>query len=385
MIPRTLINQAQKLATWFPVVSVTGPRQSGKSTLVRHAFPDYEYINLESEQVRRLAQEDPVGFIRNRPAKLIIDEAQHVPELFSEIQVVSDLTNKPGQYILSGSQNFLLLKNITQSLAGRVGLLKLLPLSFKEALQAKPTLTADEFMFSGGFPRLYDTGLPERLLFSNYVETYVQRVVSDYLDVRNLASFRKFLELCALNVGNLTNYSNLANDADISPLTAKSWLSILESSYVAFELMPYHSSARTRLTKTPKLYFYDTGLLCYLLGITSLEELLLSEHLGAVYENLIIGETLKDYFNQTQEPRLCFYRDASGREIDLIDESRPREPMLVEIKSSETYHDRFAKHLRAIGDELGVPSERRHVVSRVADSYVSKGVPVSSARDWLLR
>ena len=385
MIPRKLADKARQLAGWFPVVSVTGPRQSGKSTLVREVFPDFDYLNLEDPQLRTAALDDPVGFIRSRPGKLIIDEAQYAPDLFSMIQVVSDERNEPGQYVLSGSQNFLLLKRITQSLAGRVGILRLLPLSYGEALAAEPGLTADGFMFSGGYPRLHATGMPAEVFFDAYVSTYIERDAGDYLDVRNLDAFRKFLGLCALNAGNLVNYAKLADGVEVSASTVRSWLSILESSYIAFELMPYHTNARKRLTKTPKLYFHDTGLLCHLLGIGSLAELLVSPHLGMVFENLVVAETLKRHFNEGRTPGLFFYRDDSKVEVDLVDATDPSRPELVEIKSGQTYRDRFAKHLGMVGEMLGVPEADRYVVARIVDSFQARGARVMSAADWLRR
>ncbi|WP_226847296.1 ATP-binding protein [Bifidobacterium lemurum] len=385
MIPRILADRAKQLSEWFPVVSVTGPRQSGKTTLVRSVFKDYEYLNLEDPQLRTAALEDPVGFIRNRSGKLVLDEVQYVPDLFSMIQVVSDERGAVGQYVLSGSQNFLLLDSITQSLAGRVGLLKLLPLSYGETLRDSPSLSSDDFMLRGGYPRLYDTGMPYDVFFDNYINTYIERDVGEYLDVRNLTAFRRFLGLCALNAGNLVNYSKLANELEVAAATVRSWTSVLESSYITFSLMPYAANIRKRLTKTPKLYFYDTGLLCHLLGYDALEDLLVSPHLGMVFENLIIAETMKRYLNQGREPRLMFYRDDSKVEVDLLDYTDMRHPRLVEIKSGQTYHDRFAKSVGTVGAQLGIPEDERYVVIRVADSFQSKGVHVVSAADWLTR
>lgn len=385
IIPRTLHEQALQMAQWFPIVSITGPRQSGKSTLVHNAFPDYQYVNLEDRQTRTEALEDPVGFIRNRPAHLIIDEAQYAPDLFSMIQVVSDERNEPGQYVLSGSQNFLLLKQIKQSLAGRVGLLKLLPLSYQETRHAAHAPTSDEFMLTGGFPRIYASHIPRDMFFRNYIDTYVERDASDYLDVRNITGFRKFLELCALNAGNLINYTHLSNDTDVAVATVKSWLSILESSYVTFQLTPYHANARKRLTKTPKLYFHDTGLLCHLLGLGTLQDLLESEYLGMVFENLIVSETLKRRLNEGKEPRLNFYRDDSKIEVDLLDLTDRHHETMAEIKSGQTYHDRYARNLLTIGKQIDIPDEQLYVVSRVANSYRHGRVNVSNAADWLMR
>ena len=385
MIPRDMAGLLKDMARWFPVVSVTGPRQSGKSTLVRSVFPDYAYVNLEDPQQGRRALEDPVGFIRNASSPLIIDEAQRAPELFSMVQVVSDERGTPGQFVLSGSQNFLLLKGISQSLAGRVGLLKLLPLSFAELASAGGGPSADEFMVKGGYPRLYDIDIPLRIYYEGYVDTYLERDIAGYLDVRNMASFRTFLALCAQNVGNLLNIARLASDAGVSAATARAWLSMLESSYVIYLLQPYHANTRKRLTKTPKLYFHDTGLLCHLLRLDSLELLVASETLGPVFENLVVAETAKRYLNQGKMPDLCFYRDDSKIEVDLIDLTDPMRPRAIEIKSSETYHGKYARHLGRVGEELGIDVDGRMVVLRVQDSYRSEDVQVVPARDWLGR
>ncbi|MCO6559215.1 MAG: ATP-binding protein [Bifidobacterium sp.] len=383
VIPRTLESYTRKLATWFPVVSVTGPRQSGKSTLIRHVFKDYEYLNLEDPEVRRAAALDPVGFIRDRPAKLIIDEAQYVPDLFSMIQVESDERNTPGQYIISGSQNFLMLKNIKQSLAGRVGIMKLLPLSFAEAQASERKPSVDEFMLRGGYPRLYDIDISLGTYFRSYTDSYIERDVTDYLDVRNSTDFRTFLRLCAQNAGNLVNYTGMADDLGVSFRTVKSWLSILESSYITFPLMPYYKSVGKRLVKTPKLYFYDTGLLCNLLGIRSLQELLVHPKLGAVFENLIVAETAKRCYNAGEEPELYFYRDESKREIDLVDLARPAEPLLLEVKSSRTYNNRQSKSLAEVGEELGVPPEHRAVIYRGSEQAQMKKSALVRAADYL--
>lgn len=383
MIPRHLEARLHAMAQWFPIVSVTGPRQSGKSTLVKSAFPDFEYTNLENPQLRKSAYDDPIGFLNSHPQPLIIDEAQNAPDIFSMLQVVSDERNTNGQYVLSGSQNFLLLKRISQSLAGRVGMVKLLPFSYSEALQHNSLLTLDEFTLSGGYPRMITESIPSDVYFSAYVDTYVERDVSDYLDVRNLAGFRKFVQLCALSASNLINYSHLAKEADISYNTAKSWLSILESSYITFQLMPYSPNERKRVTKTPKIYFYDTGLLCYFMGIRTVADLIVHPKFGAIFENLIVVETMKKYLNAAKRPELYFYRDDSKIEVDLIDLTEPSQPKLIEMKSSETYRERFAAQLEKVADILGLPQPELCVVSRVENSYASKGIQVLSAQQWL--
>lgn len=383
MISRSMASRALKLSTWFPVVSVTGPRQSGKSTLVKEVFSDYAYVNLENPQTRRQALVDPVGFINNRPNRLVIDEAQLAPELFSMIQVSSDESNEPGQYVLSGSQNFLLLKQITQSLAGRVGLLRLLPLSYSEAKSANESLTADSFMLRGGYPRLYDVEIPLEAYFSAYIKTYVERDVHEYLGVKDLSSYRTLLELCAQCAGSLLNVSRLANDAGVSRESVNSWLSMLESSYIVFRLRPYHANMRKRLVKTPKLYFYDTGLLCYLLRIRTLGQLLTSPYLGMVFENLVIEERMKTHLNAGREPDLYFYRDESKVEVDLVDLTESDRALLAEIKSSQTYRSSFARQLNKVGDEIGIPHERRFVVERAEGDFEADGAQVRNIATWL--
>lgn len=384
MINRVMANQMRTQAQWFPVLSVTGPRQSGKSTLVKNVFDAYDYVNLEDPQLRREALDDPVGFIRTRPARLIIDEAQYAPDLFSVIQVVSDEKGEAGQYILSGSQNFLLTKRIGQSLAGRVGLLKLLPVSYEEFRSCDSACSPESFMFTGGYPRLLSTGMPASTFFSSYLDTYIERDVAEYLDVRNLAAFRRFVQLCALNAGNLMNYSSLARDADIDARTAKAWLSMLDASYITFALHPYYRNPGKRLTKSPKLYFHDTGLLCYLLGISSSEQLVSSEYFGAVCENFIVAETQKNHLNRGVRPELYFYRDDRKIEVDLLDFTDARAKRLVEVKSGQTYRDAHARHLKTMGTELDVPLAGRYVVARVEHGFKASEATVSTFDEWLL-
>lgn len=383
MIPRTIATELSPMLSWFPVVSITGPRQSGKSTLIRNALPDYEYVNLEDTTTRISATNDPVGFIRSRGDRIIIDEAQYAPDLFSQIQVEADERGTMGQYVLSGSQNFLMEKRIGQSLAGRVGMLRLLPLSYGEALQSNGTLTVDEFMFRGGYPHLYDVPMPTNIYFRNYTATYIDRDVAEYLDVRNVADFNVFLHLCAQNAGNLLNLSGLARDTGISFNTAKEWLSILERSFVVFRLQPYSANTRKRLIKTPKLYFFDSGLLSYLLNLRSTEELLDSPKRGDVFENLIIAETAKRYFNRNEQGDLYFYRDAAQTEIDLVDATRRSALRLIEIKSGMTPRTDFLRHLTTIGEYLGVPPEHRTVVYRGAESFISTTGRYVTAADYL--
>lgn len=382
-VNRELADKVRQTASWYPIVSVTGPRQSGKSTLIKSLFNDYEYLNLENTQLRDVAQDDPVGFIDNRPSKLIIDEIQRVPELFSMIQVKSDAVDVPGSYIISGSQNFDLLKGIQQSLAGRVGIMRLLPFSFREISASKITDNPDEVMFKGGYPRLYRENMSPNNYYRNYIGTYILKDVAGMISRDNAVAFKTFVDVSALHAGNIINLSNIATRVGISRQTAKSWLSMLETSYVAFQLRPYFENKLKSTTKTPKIYFHDTGLLCKLLGIMSLEDLLISKYLGVVFENFIVSETLKNYYNQDLEPDLYFYRNKNGDEVDLIDATDSRNVKAIEIKSSQTHHAEYHKALNRIGDRLGILPENRAVVMRVDATYNSKQGLVLSTKDYL--
>ena len=389
IIKRSLEPQLKQLVDWFPVVTVTGPRQSGKTTLVRNVFPDRTYVNLEDPRLRAAAREDPMGFLEDRPKQLIIDEAQNVPELFSALQVIVDESADQAQYVLSGSQNFALLKAVKQSLAGRVGMLRLLPLSLGE-LAAQPEENQDpksaqllDFSLRGGYPRLRVKGMKPATFFDAYIETYLERDVAGLLDVRNIASYREVLRLLAHNAGKLLNYSRLANDAGVALNTVRGWVAMLESSYLIFTLQPFHANLRKRLTRTPKVYFHDTGLLCHLLGIRTTEQLVESEYFGAVFENLVIEETLKSHHNNGRQPALYFYRDDSKREADLIDLTIPETPRIAEIKSSTMYHHHYARTLNAIADDISVPADNRWVILRGGDARDVDGVHARSVADWL--
>ncbi len=380
-VERALTPHLQQLATWFPIVAISGPRQSGKSTLAQIAFPNHYYVNLEDPQTRATALEDPVSFIKNLPSKLIIDEAQYAPELFSVIQVECDKRNECGQYILTGSQNFSMVKRIQQSLAGRVGIARLLPFSRAELANSTP-VSIEEFMHKGGYPRLHAHNIPPQVYYPNYLQTYIERDVAGFLDVRNKNAYRKLLGLTAQSTGKLVNYTTLANEADVSILTVKSWLNLLEQSYLLFTLPAFHKNMRKRLTKAPKLYFYDTGLLCHLLGINSVEQLESHPQLGAIYENFIIAETIKRHLNGAREPELYFYRDDSKREIDLLDFTENKNGWAAELKASRMFHSKYATTMRRVCDEIGIAPENRNVIARVETSYLAGVCKVIAANDW---
>jgi hypothetical protein len=331
--PRQAEQTLVELLSWYPVVAVTGPRQSGKTTLVRHCRGMLPYVNLEALDTRAYASEDPRGFLRQFPDGAILDEVQHVPALFSYLQVEVDADKRPGRFVLTGSQQFGLRDGIAQSLAGRVGLLELLPFGLAET--PGEALCLNETLLRGGFPRIVADGVPSRLWLADYVDTYIERDVRRLLNVRDLSSFQRFLKLCAGRNGQLLNLSALAADTGITHNTAKEWISVLEASYIVFLLPPYHRNFGKRLVKTPKLYFLDTALAAWLLGATRGEELAASMFRGALFENWVLTEILKAHLNRRHPPNLYFWRDSNGHEIDVLVELG-EQLLPIECKSGET-------------------------------------------------
>lgn len=360
MIPRAIQEKIRQLAAKFPVVSVTGPRQSGKTTLIRAMFPDYHYESLENPDTRIFAVSDPRRFLDKE--KMIIDEIQRVPELFSYIQSITDEKNKSGQFIISGSQSFLLNQHISQSLAGRVAVFNLLPLSLVE-LQQQQLLPGnwEELIFKGFYPRLYDRNLEPADFYPNYIQTYLERDVRLLQNIHDQTLFIRFLKLCAGRTGQLLNLNSLANDCGISPNTAKSWISVMEASFIIFRLEPHYRNFNKRIIKSPKLYFIDTGLAVSLLGLQS-ESQLSSHYLrGALFENLILSEFLKSRFNRGLRNNCFFWRDNKGIEIDCIVENGDRLTP-VEIKSGTSFDKDFFKNLTYWNRLSGNPDENAYVV-----------------------
>jgi predicted AAA+ superfamily ATPase len=344
MITRTLTESIRNLSKFFPVIYLGGPRQSGKTTLLKYLYPNLPYSNLENPDVRQLAETDPRRYLGSFPAGAILDEAQRVPHLFSYLQGIVD-DDRTRQFILSGSQNFLLMEQITQSLAGRVGILKLLPLSWEELPTALTnSMSPEQWAWQGGYPMLYDRSISPALLFPNYIDTYLQRDVRLLHQVGDLNRFNRFLRICAGRSGQLLNMSQLARDADVAVNTAKTWLSVMEASYLIFFLQPYHRNFNKRYIKSPKLYFHDTGLLCYLLGIQDTTQLDSHYHYGHIMENMIIAELYKLRTHRGKRPQFWFWRDSNGNEVDLIIEEDGK-TKIIEVKSSKTMNTRHFKGL----------------------------------------
>lgn len=335
MIHRKIITTLVERSTRQPVVTVTGPRQSGKTTLCKQAFPDKPYINLERPDIRESARTDPLGFLRQFPNGAIIDEIQRVPELLSWIQVQVDEHPAPGQFILTGSQQFELSHNISQSLAGRTALLRLLPLSIAELLPDYGILDVDTLIHRGGYPRIHSSQLDPAMALGDYFETYVQRDLRELIQIRNLSLFEKFVRLTAGRTGQLLNLQSLASDVGVSGHTAREWITLLEASYIIFLLTPWFANIGKRLIKSPKLYFCDVGLAAWLMGITAREHIAAHPLRGHLFENMIVLEVLKCQYNAGIRPNLHFYRDSSGNEVDLVLEDGPS-LTLTEIKSAQT-------------------------------------------------
>lgn len=349
-IDRLLSTNILEAHEYFPVIVLTGPRQSGKSTLCRHLFPDYNYINLEDITARSDAMSDPIGFLDSLGNNVIIDEVQNVPDLMSMVQVRVD-EFKERKYILTGSSNFSLLRTISQSLAGRAAIFTLLPFSLIEAKSIVDKLSIDRILLEGLYPRVIAESAPFSLYQRSYYNTYVERDLRDLLKVKNIMAFDRFVRLLAARIGSEFNASSLSRETGVSSVTIKEWLSILMTSYIAFPLMPYYANLSKRLTKMPKIYFYDTGLACFLLGIDNEEKMQSHQMRGALFENLAICEILKHRYNQGKDPRLYFYREKSGLEVDVVAEEGGT-LHLYEIKSSNTIRPDFRENMKAASQNL---------------------------------
>jgi predicted AAA+ superfamily ATPase len=362
MVQRHLLAKADDLLRKYPLIAITGPRQSGKTTLAKLLRPGFRYINLELEENRAFATEDPHGFLQEYQGGVVLDEVQYVPTLFPYLKHYTDQRGNVGEYILTGSQHFLLLEKITQSLAGRVGMLQLLPFSIDE-LRGSNKLPAspEEFVLNGGYPRLYDQGMAATDFYPDYIKTYVERDVRQITNILDLRQFRQFLAACAGRVGQLVNFTELGNVLGIDGKTVKSWVGILEASFIVFLLPAYHRNFDKRIIKTPKLYFYDTGVACSLLNIATTQHLDTHFAKGSLFENMVIVELIKTQLNIGREPAFYFWQDSNRRDVDLIVEQANR-LKAVEIKAGKTIPKDFAKNLYYFHEIAGATPNELYLV-----------------------
>ncbi|HYX23178.1 MAG TPA: ATP-binding protein [Thermoanaerobaculia bacterium] len=375
MIERLLQPRLLDLATRYPVLTLTGPRQSGKTTLSRMAFPDRPYVSLENPAQREFAQEDPVAFFARYRDGVILDEVQRVPQIFSYLQGLVDEDPTPGRFLLTGSQNLALVGGVTQSLAGRTTLTELLPLSLEEIRRfPEPPPDLDTLLWQGGYPRIYERHLPAHEWLADYVATYVERDVRQLVKVGDLLLFQTFLRLCASRTGQILNLASLASDCGVSQPTARSWLSVLEASYIAFRLPPFFANLGKRLIKAPKLYFYDTGLAASLLNIESPRQIETHPLKGALFETWVVAEIAKAHLHRGRRPRFSFYRDRNGLEIDLILE-KGADLVLVEVKSGQTPSGQHFSAFERFAEALAA-----HPVPRIAERIVVYGGAESQER-----
>ncbi|HRI46151.1 MAG TPA: ATP-binding protein [Ignavibacteriaceae bacterium] len=378
---RSLSAHLKKMVTKFPIISLTGPRQTGKTTLLRNEFKSYKYFNLERPDLRELIAGDPLGFLKNNGNKIIFDEVQNLPELFSYIQVDSDENQILGKYILSGSQSFLLNEKISQSLAGRVSINILLPFDMKEYSKLQES-SVDELILSGFYPRLHDTNIGYSDFYPSYLQTYIERDVRSLRGIENLNTFSRFLSLCAGRVGQILNLTSLANDCGASVNTAKSWLSLLEASYIIYQLRPYYKNINKRIIKSPKLYFYDTGVVCSLLRIKD-KEMLRGHYLyGALFENFIISEIIKRKYHSGTHPSVYYWRESNGTEIDCIIEEGVNSLSAIELKGGHSYNSDYVRNLKIFENlDKDVSVKSRVVYNGEVRSNVS-GIEVINWREF---
>ena len=355
MITRQAAPRLPELAGYYPIVAITGPRQSGKTTLARATFPDKPYASLEDPDVRLLATADPRGFLAQYPDGAIIDEVQRAPDLFSYLQTRVDGDRRTGLFVLTGSQRFGLMEKISQSLAGRVGLLHLLPFAFDEIAAARPNDGLEDWLWRGFYPPLHDRAIPPHVWFADYLATYVERDARSLLQVRDLDSFHRFVLMCAARSGQLLNLSALAADCGITHNTAHAWIGVLEASYIVMRLTPFHRNFGKRLTKTPKLYFLDPGLAAWLAGVRAARELSVGSLRGPLFETWGVGEFLKRRRNALRPEELHFWRDSAGNEIDLLVTRGEEIVAAVECKSGRTVAEDWLPPLARFAALAGEP------------------------------
>lgn len=360
-IKRKIESTILEAAKYFPVITVTGPRQSGKTTMLKHIFPHLHYYSLEDLDTRSFAMEDPVRFLHLHEEGMILDEVHNYPELLSYIQGMVD-EQPQKKFVLSGSSNFALLKKVSQSLAGRSGVFELMPLSIEEVKgQIEYIDDADQLLYQGLYPAVCSCKNIPKFLYPSYVKTYLERDVRDLLNVKDIRLFNMFLKLCAGHIGSVFNASEIAGEIGVSSKTIQAWVSILQASYVVYLLPPYFENSRKRLTKSPKMYFCDTGLACTLLGIESAEQLAFDKMRGHLFENLIVVELLKRRLNEGKESNLYFYRDSNQNEVDIL-VNNGSSLDAIEVKSAMTYNPSFEKALLKVNEWVNPPVGKRTII-----------------------
>jgi len=359
-IERRISSVVKEAAGYFPVICVTGPRQSGKSTMIKHLFPDYMQFTLEDLDVREFAKNDPIAFLSQTDKGMFLDEVQNVPELLSYIQGIVD-RNPQRKFVISGSSNFSLMKEISQSLAGRVGIFELLPMSYGEIKDKVTDMSLDELLFRGQYPTICSGKNVPKYFYPSYLKTYLERDVRQIANIRDMMQFHSFIKLCAARIGSIWVASQLAAEVGVSVNTINAWLSVLQTAYVVQLLRPYSANTPKRYIKSPKLYFCDTGLACSILGIETPEQLARDKMRGNLFENFVINEALKSRYNQGKDNNLMFYRDSNQNEIDLL---LTKNGCIdgVEIKSAMTWHKDFQRTLDRMETLIKEPKGKKYIV-----------------------
>jgi uncharacterized protein len=382
MIPRRIAEPLAALRTQYPVITMTGPRQSGKTTVCRSVFGDLPYVNFERPDTQQRYSEDARGFLAEYPHGAVFDEFQRAPSITSYLQGIVDEPGFSGIFVLTGSTNLLVRDTVHQSLAGRTAVVELLPLSQSELLGGGFDMATDELLYSGGYPRIYDRSMEPTRAISDYVATYVERDVRSLAMVRDLSRFQTFLGLCAGRTGQLLNLEQLGNEAGVSQPTAREWISLLEASYIAFRLPPWHANVSKRLIKTPKLYFYDVGIVSFLLGINEARQLQNHPLRGALFETLVVTDIVKEFLHRGRRAPVSFYRDSKGNEVDLII-STGAGHLPVEIKSSATYSSDLSKGIKQFRSVVPPDQEQQpaFLIFDGPEAFTATGVQVLPRAD----
>jgi len=380
MFARILQSHIVRLATEYPVITMTGPRQAGKTTLCQSTFASYDYMNLEDLSTREFANLDPMGFLAQFSRGVILDEIQRCPDLSSYIQGIVDQEDRPGRFILTGSQQFEVTNSVNQSLAGRTALVKLLPLSYHELYTTIEPTTISDTLYAGFYPRIFNKKLNPTEALGFYLSTYVERDIRTLINIKDLAPFERFLKICASQIGQLLNYNTIANDCGVDQKTVKSWISVLEASYIVFQVQPHFKHFRKRLTKSSKLYFHDVGLAAYLLGISSPDHIASHPMKGLLFENFIVSEFVKNRYNHVKDSNIYFFRDHVGNEVDMILDYG-NALYSVEVKSAETISTDFLKGLNYYKKLAEEKNSKRFIVYAGAKSYEMSGIQIFSYKD----